>query len=225
MSKHYKIVLLVRFLGYLTFFTGLLGFTFILGPLVQAEAKYRVDKIFRIKKTLSANIVTSNTLKEPANFGNVSTQENIIIPVSTQYGIVIEKIGANAKIVANVDPSDEAKYVAALTQGVAEARGSTKPGQNGNLYLFSHSTDAPWNIIRFNAVFYLLNKLETGDRIVIFRDDKRYDYIVFDKNIVSPNDISYLTNKYDFPVLTLQTCDPPGTLLRRLVVRAKLVSS
>lgn len=232
MSKHYKIVLLVRFFGYLIFFTGALGFIFILGPLVQAEAKYRIDRVFGIKRTLSTNIVTSNiatqsatVAEEPVSFGTVASSENIITPVSTEYGIVIEKIDANAKIVPNVDPSDEKAYVAALTQGVAEAIGSTSPGESGNLYLFSHSTDAPWNIIRFNAVFYLLNKLETGDRIVIFRDHKRYDYIVFDKNIVSPNDVSYLTNRYDWPVLTLQTCDPPGTLLRRLVVRAKLVSS
>ncbi len=231
MSKYYKIVLLIRFLGYLTFFTGLLGFIFILGPLVQAEAKYRVDKILGVKRTISSKIVTSNIATDsasddaPKSFANVLASENIITPLSTEYGIVIEKIGANAKIVPNVDPSNEKAYVAALTQGVAEAIGSTPPGENGNLYLFSHSTDAPWNIIRFNAVFYLLNKLETGDRVVIFRDHKRYDYIVFDKNIVSPNDISYLTNRYDAPVLTLQTCDPPGTLLRRLVVRAKLVTS
>ncbi|MBI2018922.1 sortase [Candidatus Daviesbacteria bacterium] len=223
MSKYYKIVLFIRFLGYLIFFIGLIGFIFILGPLVQAELNYRTDKILGIKRTLSGNIVTSQGTGGPSSFGNVSTAENIITPVSTDYGIVIEKINANAKIVPNVDPSDEKAYVAALTQGVAEARGSTSPGQPGNLYLFSHSTDAPWNIIRFNAIFYLLKELEVGDRVVIFRDNKRFDYVVFDKNIVSPSDTSYLTNRYDQPVLTLQTCDPPGTLLRRLVVRAKLV--
>ncbi len=231
MTKRFKIVLLVRFLGYFIFFTGLIGFIFILGPLVQAEAKYRTDKIFGVRRTLSTNIITSSDtppspgVEGPSSFNNVSAKENIITPVSTDYGIVIEKINANAKIIANVDPADEKAYVAALTSGVAEASGSTPPGQPGNLYLFSHSTDAPWNIIRFNAIFYLLKELEVGDKVVIFRNNVRYDYVVFDKNIASPNDISYLTNRYDAPVLTLQTCDPPGTLLRRLIVRAKLVSS
>lgn len=202
-----------------------MGLIFILGPLVKAELNYRTDKILGIKRTLSANIVTSSGAAGPSSFANVSTSENIITPVSTEYGIVIEKINANARIVSNVDPSDEKTYLAALTQGVAEAQGSTPPGQPGNLYLFSHSTDAPWNMIRFNAIFYLLKELEVGDRVVIFRGNIRFDYVVFDKNIVSPNDTSYLTNRYDTPVLTLQTCDPPGTLLRRLVVRAKLVSS
>ncbi len=108
---------------------------------------------------------------------------------------------------------------------MAEALGSTPPGQPGNLYLFSHSTDAPWNIIRYNAIFYLLRELEPGDRIIIFYQKKRYDYVVFDKTITKPDDVSFLINRYDVPVLTLQTCDPPGTLFNRLIVRAKLVNS
>ncbi len=236
MSKHFKIVLFVRFLGYLIFFIGLIGFIFILGPLVQAEVKYRADRLLGVKRTLPHRIVTSQGMESatagespkpegPSSFNNVSTSENIITPVSTDYGIVIEKINANAKVIANVDPGDEKAYTAALANGVAEARGSTAPGQAGNLYLFSHSTDAPWNIIRFNAIFYLLKELDKGDKVVIFHKNVRYDYIVFDKSIISPNDISYLTNSYTSPILTLQTCDPPGTLLNRLVVRARLVSS
>ena len=61
--------------------------------------------------------------------------------------------------------------------------------------------------------------------MIVFYKNRRFDYVVFDKSVVSPNDVSYLTNQYDAPVLTLQTCDPPGTLLNRLIVRAKLVSS
>lgn len=230
MNQRFKIILIIRFIGYLVFFSGMLGFIFILGPLVKAEVKYRVDRILQVKRVVP-NIITSTQqpgaipeeTNGPLSFGSVSASENSIIPVSTDYGIVIEKINANAKIVAGVNPASEKEYVKALSFGVAEALGSTLPGEPGNLYLFSHSTDAPWNIIRFNAIFYLLKELEAGDRVIIFYKNKRYDYFVFDKTITSPNDVSYLTNRYDLPVLTLQTCDPPGTLLNRLIVRAKLV--
>lgn len=233
-SKHFKIILFVRFFGYLIFFTGLAGFVFMLGPLVQAEVSYRADRIFGVKRTvLPLTAFTSGESEPtpevsgdgPASFSDISAQENTIIPVSTEYGIVIEKINANAKVIANVNPANEREYVKALAGGVAEALGSTPPGEKGNLYLFSHSTDAPWNIVRYNAVFYLLRELVPGDRVIIFYKNRRYDYIVFDKVIVKPSDVSYLTNKYDSPILTLQTCDPPGTLLNRLVVRAKLVNS
>jgi len=238
MTTNFKLVFTVRFLGYLLFFCGLISFIFILGPLISAEAKYRTDRILGIKRTVP-NIPTSNeagaasqTSNEtgPAgqasqSFSSLKPSENNIIPVSTEFGIVIEKINANAKVIADVNPVNEKQYVNALQLGVAEALGSTPPGKPGNLYLFSHSTDAPWNIIRFNAIFYLLREVDKGDKIIIFYKDKRYDYIVFDKQIASPTDLSYLTNRYDQPVLTLQTCDPPGTLLNRLIVRAKLVSS
>lgn len=200
-----------------------------LGPLVQAEFRYRLDKVMGVKRTIAASVITSGASPQdmggPKSFNGVKPSENEIVPVSTEFGIVIEKINANAKIVPNVNPGNEREYVAALGEGVAQALGSTPPGQPGNLYLFSHSTDAPWNIVRFNAIFYLLRELDKGDRVIIFYQNKRYDYIVYDKNIVSPTDVSYLTNRYEAPVLTLQTCDPPGTLLNRLVVRAKLVSS
>lgn len=236
MSNRYKIILTVRFFGYLLFFTGLLTFIFMLGPLIQAEIKYRTDRILGVKRTV-ANIITSQNSNRggaggparpaggPGSFNNINLPENEIVPISTEFGIVIEKINANARVVANVNAGNETEYVKALQQGVAQALGSTPPGQPGNLYLFSHSTDAPWNIIRFNAIFYLLKELDKGDRVIIFYANKRYDYIVFDKIITQPSDVSYLTNKYDFPVLTLQTCDPPGTLLNRLIVRAKLVNS
>lgn len=227
MSKRFKLVLGVRFVGYFIFLTGLISFVFVFGPLVQAEYKYRSDQIFGVKHTIR-DVITSDGIEAPddsGSFGNIKVSENQIVPVSTEYGIVIEKINANAKIIPDINPANESQYSQALTQGVAEAAGSTKPGQNGNTYLFSHSTDAPWNIVRFNAVFYLLRELNSGDRVIVFYQNKRYDYVVFDKVVVPPSDISYLLNRYDQPVLTLQTCDPPGTLLNRLIVRAKLVTS
>ena len=221
MSTKYKLVFLVRFLGYFLFFTGIFGVVFILGPLIQVEFGYKLDRAAGVKRVV-ADLPTPTA--QPG-FESISASENIIQPISTEYGIIIEKINANAKIVPNVNPAKESEYSAALKNGVAEALGSTPPGQPGNLYLFSHSTDAPWNIIRFNAIFFLLRELEPGDRVIIFYGHKRYDYIVFDKLIAASNDVSYLTNRYDIPVLTLQTCDPPGTLLKRLIIRAKLVSS
>ncbi len=195
---------------------------FLLGPFIQAEIGYRKDRILKIPPPkIQVDQVDTNT----EGFEAIKTSERFIEPISTDYGIVIEKINANAKIIAGVNPANEREYVKALQSGVAEALGSTPPGEPGNLYLFSHSTDAPWNIIRFNAIFYLLRELEQGDRVIIFYENKRYDYIVFDKIVTEPKDISYLTNVYDVPVLTLQTCDPPGTLLKRLVIRARLVSS
>lgn len=201
-----------------------MGLIITFGPLAQAEAGYRLDQFLGIKHTIP-KVVTSQEQNPNESFGSVSADAEIIKPVSTDFGLVIEKINANAKVIANVDPADERSYTQALYQGVAHAAGTAFPGQKGNIYLFSHSVDAPWNIIRFNAVFYLLRELEVGDRVVTFYDGKRYDYIIYDKQVVEPTDVSYLTSTYEDSVLTLQTCDPPGTLFKRLIVRAKLAGS
>lgn len=226
MSKYFKLVLFVRFAGYLLFICGLLAFIAVLGPVVQAEFNYRWDKVLGVTHLVPTVITSDGTEVTESSFGNLDSPEGeIITPVSTEFGLVIEKINANAQVVANVNPASEREYTQALLQGVAHAAGTSNPGEIGNTYLFSHSTDAPWNIVRYNAIFYLLRELEPGDRILVFYQNKRYDYVVYDKVIADPNDVSYLTNRYDVPVLTLQTCDPPGTLFKRLIVRARLAGT
>lgn len=234
MDYNFKFILTVRFIGYLLLVSGTTGIILFLGPIIKVEFDYRYDLLFNIKHTIPV-VITSQKIEQEKNgillqeassessFSTLQSSSDSIVPLSTEFGIVIEKINANAKIVANVDASNEKEYTRALQTGVAQALGSTPPGEKGNLYLFSHSTNAPWNIVRYNAIFYLLRELEIGDRVIVFYQNRRYDYIVFDKSVVASSDVSFLTYKYDEPVLTLQTCDPPGTLLRRLIVRARLV--
>src|SRR5574337_152882 len=134
MSKRYKIVFAIRFFGYLLFFSGLFGAIFLLGPLIQVEFGYNLDKAKGVKRTVAtlpsptpapSGPATAPVSNAPAtggeSFGNVQASENVIVPVSTDFGIVIEKIDANAKVIADVDPANEAKYTADLNEGVAEA--------------------------------------------------------------------------------------------------------
>lgn len=209
----------------------MIGFlTLVLGiePVVGEELKYQADQLLAIRHILPKIITSDDNNESSANssFGSLITgQASTITPISTDFGIVIEKINANAKVIPDVDPASQSEYTTALSQGVAQAKGTSLPGEVGNLYLFSHSTDAPWNIVRYNAIFYLLGKLEPNDRVIIFYKGRRFDYLIYDKSIVSSSDTHFLTDRYNKPVLTLQTCDPPGTTLNRLVVRAKLAGS
>lgn len=231
-SPKFKKVFLVRFLGYFLIQVGLVTVLLVIEPAITEELRYALNQLlgksYNLPKIVTSAGEVEYTDETPAggnsSFGSLSfgAAENIV-PVSTKFGIVIEKINANAQVIANVDPGNEGEYIQALTEGVAHAKGTAFPGDKGNIYLFSHSTDAPWNIVRYNAIFYLLGKLEVGDRIVMFYQGRRYDYIIFDKAIARPDETQYLTNSYDESVLTLQTCDPPGTILNRLIVRARLV--
>lgn len=144
-----------------------------------------------------------------------------ITPSNTDFTIIIPKINVNSPVVANVDPTNYNEYMQALNKGVAHAKGSVYPGQEGNSYIFAHSTLNFWDIGRYDAVFTLLGKLDQGDLIVLFYHGQRYDYYVTLKKTVDANDVSDLTAYAQGKQLTLQTCDPPGLNLRRLLVIAK----
>ncbi|MEX2012834.1 MAG: sortase, partial [Candidatus Levyibacteriota bacterium] len=149
-------------------------------------------------------------------------KEQILIPKDTDFNILIPKLGANEKIFPNIDASSESEFLPVLTQGVAHARGSVFPGGNGNIYLFAHSTDNFWDVGRYNAVFYLIKNLTAGDEIVVFYQGTRHNYVVRESRVVDAEDVSFIVSgQTDKEVLILQTCWPPGTSWKRLLVFAE----
>ena len=148
--------------------------------------------------------------------GNVQ----ILTPQDPDFSLIIPKIGANSRVLSNIDPSDHDAYLAALQKGVAHAEGTLFPGEGGHIFLFAHSTDYFWNVGAYNAVFYLLYKLGKGDEVDLFYRGHRFIYKVVDTRIVDPTQIEYLTRKTDKEFLTLQTCWPPGTTFKRFLVFA-----
>ena len=170
-------------------------------------------------------IPTSPTSRGVASFTDVllGAKEQVLVAPDPEFSIVIPKIGASAKVFANVDSSDEKSYQQILHQGVAHPKTTVFPGLLGNIYLFAHSTDNFWNVGRYNAVFYLLKDLQPGDEITVFYQNIRHDYIVTGSQIVNPNDVSHIVNaqKENSETLILQTCWPPGTIFQRLLVFAK----
>jgi len=144
----------------------------------------------------------------------------MITPLNADFGIVIPKIGENSAVIPNVDPANDREYQKALTKGVAHARGTSFPGQPGNVFIFSHSSADLFQANRYNSVFYLLNKLESGDSVYLFYNQEKFKYLVNDKKIVDAKAVEYLKNSKEGKTLTLMTCWPPGTSLRRLILTA-----
>src|SRR5258706_16404713 len=76
------------------------------------------------------------------------------------FAIEIPKIHIYAPIIPNVDPFNEKQYRDVLHHGIALAKGTTIPETP---YLFAHSSDYPWDLTRYNAIFFRLNELNAGD--------------------------------------------------------------
>jgi sortase A len=142
----------------------------------------------------------------------------------TDFRVLISKIGLDSGVIENIDMFKPEEYKRALKQGIAHAKGSGIPGEAGNVYLFGHSTNFDWNAAGYNAEFYLLNKLVSGDLITLIYNGNQYRYQVKETKIVRNENLSVLDQPESGKLLTLQTCWPPGTTWRRLIVVAEEVS-
>lgn len=138
----------------------------------------------------------------------------------SDFYIEIPKINVLSKVVENVDPFNEAVYRKELEKGIAQAKGTSLPDENGTMYLFAHSSDLPWRITKYNVAFFRLAELKKGDVLTIGRRGSIYKYQVTDKKTVWPSDVSFLLESKN-KQLILQTCAPIGTSLQRLLVFAK----
>ena len=188
----------LKIVGLVLIFSGLLLVGLIYSPVIRQEVNYRITSV---KAPFQKN-------KE-------------IIPLNKEFGLVIPKIDVNVKVFPNVDAAKPKEYLPLLTKGVAHAKGSLLPGQEGNVFIFAHSTDTPLNASRYNAVFYLINKLEKDDEVFVYYQQEKYSYKVLEKKIISPEKLNDYLKTLKGKTLTLQTCYPPGTTLKRLLVIAQ----
>ncbi len=230
-SSEYLRVLVLRTIGNFLILVSLFMIAKTFYSPIKEEIKYFVENVANKKyvvvesrKSKVESQKESETQKGLlAKAFNIKPVE-ILVPEDPEFSIVVPKIGANAKIIPNVDASDEKAYLDALNRGVAHTLGTAFPGEGGHIFLFAHSTDYFWNVGTYNAIFYLLYKLEKNDEVDIFYQGQRYVYLVIGKETVDPSQVQYLTRKTNREFLTLQTCWPPGTTLKRLLIFAVRVA-
>ena len=231
-SSEYTRILILRTIGNFLLFASLFMIVKTFWQPVKEELIYfvnvRIQKKYVVADSLTENQKFEMSQNKQGN-GLLAKTFNIkpieiLTPVDPNFSIIIPKIGANARILANVDASNENIYLEDLKHGVAHTLGTAFPGEGGHIFLFAHSTDYFWNLGAYNAVFYLLYKLEKNDEVNLFYQGQRYVYRVIGQEIVDPSQVQYLTRKTNREFLTLQTCWPPGTTLRRLLVFAVRVA-
>jgi sortase A len=113
-------------------------------------------------------------------------------------------------------------YDKALHDGVVHVRGTGFPWQRqANVYIAGHRVGYPGT--KSNLVFWDLNKLQKGDEILLTDSDgTRYTYKVFEKRIISPDEVGILRPVQGKNIVSLQTCTLPD-YSHRLIVRGELV--
>lgn len=226
-KPEYLKVFILRTIGNFLIFSSLFMIIKTFYQPVREELRYLIEKTTNKKYLLSDVKFDKDSLKRsPKDKKNTlvdlfeKNKVESIVPEDPNFSVVIPKIGANARILANINAADSNEYLQALQKGVAHTAGTAFPGEKGHIFLFAHSTDYFWNIGNYNAVFYLLYKLEKNDEINLVFNGKRFIYKVIGSQVVDPSQVEYIRRKSNKEFLTLQTCWPPGTTLKRLLIFA-----
>ncbi len=224
-DKEYVRLLFYRTIGNFLIIISLIIIGKTWGPAIYQEGAYAFRQAKQVKTRVVSEVPAPELQQPPQNaflslLDNFTRTEEVLVPPDPNFSIIIPKIAASSKVVPNVNGAIYEDYIKALESGVAHTQGTAFPGDGGHIYLFAHSTDTIFNVGTYNAVFYLLYKLEQGDEIYLFYQGKKYAYKVIDKKTIESHEVQYLTRQSTSEFLTLQTCWPPGTTLKRLLVFA-----
>lgn len=134
------------------------------------------------------------------------------------YKISIPKIGINEAKVSAVDTD--------LLKHLVNYGGTAVPPENGNAVIFGHSTlPQLYEEGNYKTVFTNLYKLVVGDEIIVTIGNVTYKYRIENINVVDPDNTSVLEQSFDDSYITLITCTPPGTIWKRLAIKARLVKN
>lgn len=131
------------------------------------------------------------------------------------YNISIPKLKIDNAEVSTVDYD--------LEQHLIQYAGTSIPGEPGTSVIFGHSTLPQFfNPKNYKSIFATLHTIEKGDVLKAEVNGQTYTYTVFSKIVTTPEDTDMFSQDFDSSYITIVTCTPPGTVWKRLVVRAKL---
>jgi len=225
-----------RFIGGILTGAGIIStLTFIIAPLsksylsdtfrssiVSAVTEDFFKESFEIKK-LTALDISKKNFKNTKVLGDITvikkeqkkegpSQFYVSIP---SLGISKARVDANT---TNLDPAD----------ALAHILGTEVPGSTGNVFITGHSTfKYLFNPDDYKTIFANLDEIQINDLIIIDYGKEKFRYVVTQKEILKPEDVSLYKENYpsflNKQTTTLMTCFPPGTTQYRLLVTAELV--
>ncbi len=101
-----------------------------------------------------------------------------------------------------------------LKKGVGQHIPSANPGENGNVVLSGHNDV-------YGEVFRHLDRLQPGDQVILYTQQRAYTYIVERTLIVEPTAVDVMAST-GAPTVTLISCYPYLVDTHRIVVFARL---
>jgi sortase A len=134
--------------------------------------------------------------------------------------LAIPKIDLRAPILWNIEAKNA---IDKLREGLVHIKPTALPGdKNGNVFITGHSSYYPWDPGKYKHVFALLPNMKKGDKVYIQHQGTLFKYEVFETVTVKPDE-TWVMQPDKRNMVSLMTCVPIGTNLRRFVVRAQQI--
>lgn len=172
--------------------------------------------------TVAAFVAPSDNINQPLLIASIED-----MPVGPDNLLVIPKLGLESPLVFDAASNSEADMQTALERGVVHYNlpdANSLPGQKGNTVFLGHSAGDVFYGGHFKYIFSRLNRLASGDTFYINFNGVRYIYSIQSTEIIYPDQLERLVINDGNAWVTLVTCDPPGSSLRRLIIYAKQIS-
>jgi sortase A len=103
-----------------------------------------------------------------------------------------------------------------LKKGVGQHVGTANPGENGNVVLSAHNDI-------FGEIFRDLDRLKSGDEIIIYTNQQPFTFLVTDTEVVDPTQVEVMDPTTQ-PTVTLISCYPYMVDDQRIVVTARILN-
>ena len=223
-----------RILGLGIFILGLIIVLYVLSPLVLWQIYFfptfasqnitapipksnivNSDTISTLTPQTKRSIMSKNYIDAKAWFPNFNPSENLGKPKVPSYTLSIPKIRVKDALVSTIDTD--------LEKHLVNYQGTGIPGDFGNAVIFGHSNlPQLYNPKDYKTIFSNIYLLRIGDDIYSTVNGVTYLHKIFNITVVNPDDTSVFTQNYNNSYLTLVTCTPPGTVWKRLVIKARL---
>jgi sortase A len=152
---------------------------------------------------------TVSPIKQTQMVEPVKKEKIKAVPLNLVGIIKISKI--NLKL-----PIQKGTSKKVLAAGAGHLEGTAYPGNEGNSAIAAHRSRT------FGRMFNRLAEIQQGDEIIVETTEGIYRYVVFEKSIVKPTDLSVLKNRGNEKIITLITCHPLKNPTHRLIIQARL---
>lgn len=157
---------------------------------------------------------------EPYRFTNVNTafapsnsepsEDKVPARPDNMEGLlVIDTIDLSLPILSGAT-EENLKTTAASIENTGEM------GQVGNYAVAGHRNHA------YGRNFNRLDELDEGDQIVVDNGEEQFEYTVFEKLYVLPEEVWVLESNGEDREITLVTCHPIDTGTHRLIIKGKI---